>query len=107
MIFAASIIGPPHFKPSLMSIAIGARRDCRNMKLPRPRNDRQVPPFVMDSSRARHTGPRSFASMPRPEVLLFVLDAGGGHRAAARALTAAVGADPRWWTVSGAKLPYN
>lgn len=36
--------------------------------------------------------------MPRPEVLLFILDAGGGHRAAARALTAAVGSVPRDWT---------
>ena len=36
--------------------------------------------------------------MPRPEVLLLILDAGGGHRAAARALTAAVGSAPREWT---------
>jgi UDP-N-acetylglucosamine:LPS N-acetylglucosamine transferase len=35
--------------------------------------------------------------MARPEVLLFILDAGGGHRAAARALTAAVGSVPREW----------
>src|SRR6185436_8560866 len=37
-------------------------------------------------------------AMPRPEVLLFILDAGGGHRAASRALTAAAGAVPREWT---------
>jgi len=36
--------------------------------------------------------------MPRPEVLLFILDAGGGHRAAARALTSAGGSVPRDWT---------
>lgn len=36
--------------------------------------------------------------MARPEVLLIVLDAGGGHRAAARALAAAAGAAPREWT---------
>jgi glycosyltransferase involved in cell wall biosynthesis len=34
----------------------------------------------------------------RPEVLLFVLDAGGGHRAAARALEAAAAISPRRWT---------
>lgn len=36
--------------------------------------------------------------MARPEVLLIVLDAGGGHRAAARALVAASGSATRDWT---------
>ncbi|HUG54461.1 MAG TPA: glycosyltransferase [Vicinamibacteria bacterium] len=35
----------------------------------------------------------------RPEVLLFVLDAGGGHRAAARALQAAAALSPRRWDI--------
>lgn len=36
--------------------------------------------------------------MPAREVLLLILDAGGGHRAAARALMAAGGDAPRDWT---------
>jgi UDP-N-acetylglucosamine:LPS N-acetylglucosamine transferase len=87
-----------------MSIAIEARPHCKNVKAPHLRRDRQVTPFVTGSSCGRHTRPRCLASMPRPEVLLLILDAGGGHRAAARALTAAVGSVPREWTFRVANL---
>src|SRR5258708_37770189 len=100
-----SVIGPPHFKPLLMSIAIEARPHCKNVKVPRPRSDHRMTPFVIGSSRARHTQPRCFASMPRPAVLLFILDARGGPRGAARALPPAAGAVPRAGPLRRRHLP--